>query len=152
MKSPYREETHSPVDLNRLMKLGVSIDDAAEDEEIEHSALDDLAYDAGEGIERFYAACALTTDVKIKREHDVAFEVCVGKCQAWGALPMVESLTKQKEALEEKGSPSFDIVAKSCLDKCNKAAVVMAKTPSGTVLLEEATIDDVKKAVEELCV
>ena len=152
MKSPTREATHSQVDLNRLMKLGVSIDGAAEDEEIEHTALDDLAYDAGEGIEKFYAACALTTDVKIKREHDVAFEICVGKCQSWGALPLVESLTKHKESLEENGKPSFDIVAKPCLDKCNKASVVVAKTPSGDVLLEEATLTDIKEAIAELCV
>lgn len=146
-----RPPTHKPLDMNRMMKLGLAVEEAAEDAPIGGDALDELALDQGVDASHLYAAAAMTTDVEFAREHDVAFVVCGGTCQNWGALARIEQLVTLRQQRIDDGLPGFDIQVKRCLDQCGRAPVLQIRTPDGTAWLTEATEASVAEAVEQAC-
>src|SRR5262245_48092954 len=92
---PSTPATHAPLELDRLMKLGVAIEDAAEQAgtgELTAELLDQIADDSGAELSHLYAATAMTTDLPFARTGEVAFVCCAGGCQGWGALDRIEDL------------------------------------------------------------
>lgn len=148
-KRPSRPPTHQRLDLSRLAKLAAELEEIAEDGAVTSEAVEDLAFERGVGPEEFYAALA-TTDLELRREHEVRFEVCAGGCQEWGALPLIEHLVDVRAERLEDGEPAFDIIPRACLDQCNKAAAVVAAGPDGHALIPEATADGLDEAIDEL--
>lgn len=148
-RRPARPPTHQPIDPARLVRLAAELEDVAEDGVVTAEALDELALERGVGVEELYAALA-TSDLELRREHAVRFEVCAGGCQKWGALPLIEHLADARAERVEDGEPAFDIVARPCLDQCDKAAAVLAVAPGGHALIPEATADELDEAIAEL--
>ena len=146
-----RPPTHKAIDHRRMMKLGLAVEDAADDEPISCDAIDELALEEGVDAAWLYASAATTTDVEIAREHDVAFVACGGNCQNWGALQCIEWLVDLRIERIEAGKPGFDIQAKSCLDQCEHAPVIEIRTDSGTALLKRPSREDLEAAVAEAC-
>lgn len=134
-----------------MMKLGLAVEDAADDEPITAEALEELALELGVDTSHLYAAAATTTDVAFSRQHDVAFVACGGICQNWGALECLETLVDIRQTRADNGLPLFDIQAKSCLDKCEHAPTVLVHTPDGSALIEQATPDKLREAVAQTC-
>lgn len=148
-KRPQRPPTHKRLEMARLSKLAAELDDIAEDGALSAEALEDLAFERGIGAEELYAAVA-TTELEVRREHAVRFEVCAGGCQEWGALPLIEHLVDVRTERLEDEAPAFDIVPKACLDQCDKAAAVLAAGPDGHALIPEATAEKLDEAIGEL--
>ncbi|HUH04324.1 MAG TPA: hypothetical protein VML75_20145 [Kofleriaceae bacterium] len=151
---PSHPATHATLDLDRLMKLGVAVEDAAEDTDSELVTpvlIDQLAEDLGERCANLYAAAAMTTDLEFDRQHPVTFVFCAGGCQGWGALDNMELLLDLRRDRAEAGLPVFNVLAKNCLDRCQHAPAVMMTSPDGTALLTEVTREKLIEAVEGAC-
>ena len=132
------------------MKLGLEVDEAADDEPITCDAIDELALELGVDPGDLYASAAVTTDVEIAREYEVAFVVCGGICQNWGALACLEILVDARRDRLDAGQPAFDIMAKSCLDRCEHAPAVMVRTPDGSALIEQADPHKLREAIADV--
>lgn len=148
-KQPSREPTHKPADHKKLLRLGLSAEEAADGEAIRCDAIEELALEEGADPSHVYAAVALTTEIAFAREHEVAFVACAGKCQSWGALDVIDELTILRQRRIDDGQPAFDVQARSCLDRCEHAPVVMIHTPNGTAVLTQATRTTIAEAVGE---
>jgi len=148
-KKPTRAPTHTPLDTTRLMKLAGELEDAAEDGEISAELIDELAEDNGASREHYYAALPLTDLELASAEGMPSFVVCVGGCQGWGALPCVGALLDARDDCTADG-PTFVVRVKSCLDRCDKAAVVEVHTSAGMAVVTEATPDALREAVDTL--
>jgi len=147
---PTRAPTHKPLDLNRLMSLSALIEDIAVDGRVSAEALEDRAHEDGIPVEKLYVAAAVVADVEVTREHDIAFEVCAGGCQSWGALDVIEHLVSIRQERVEDGAPAFDVVPRRCLDKCAAAPAVVVVTPDGRAVIEQADADRLDEAVAQL--
>lgn len=152
-RGPQREPTHKALDHRRMMNLGLAAEDAASDadegegQSITCDAIDELALEEGVDAGYLYAAIAVTTELQVAREHDVAFIACGGNCQHWGALECLERLATLRQQRIDDGAPGFDIQARQCLDKCEQAPVVTLHTTSGTAVIERANKKKIDEAV-----
>lgn len=150
-KGPNRAPTHKPLNLDKMMNLGLAVEEAADGEPITGEAMDELALEQGVDASHLYAAAATTTDVAFAREHDVAFIACGGVCQNWGALARLEQLVTLRQQRLDAGQKGFDIQARRCLDRCDHAPVIQIQTSDGTAWLTDATEAAVAEAVAQAC-
>jgi NADH:ubiquinone oxidoreductase subunit E len=150
-KGPSRSPTHRSLEHQKMLNLGLAVEEAADGEPITAEAIDELALEQGVDASHLYAAAAVTTDVEFAREHEIAFVACGGVCQNWGALECIEHLVELRQERLDGGKPGFDIQAKSCLDKCEHAPAVMVVTPDGSALIARAGKDSLRQAVEQAC-
>jgi NADH:ubiquinone oxidoreductase subunit E len=118
-------------------------------EKLTPEIVEEIAADVGASESHVFAAAAMMTDIPFDESDATRFEVCVGGCQQWGALPVLEKLVQLRAQRQEAGEPSFGVVPRRCLDKCDRAAVVLVKTPDGTAGLSEATPETVGEAVAQ---
>ena len=147
MAPPTRSPTHEDVPPATLAKLGMDLDDAAETAggPITHEILVELAAERGKPVSQYYAAAVLATDVEIARQHELTLVFCAGTCQRWGALDCLDRAAERKEA----GAP-IDLAVRSCLDRCDHAAVCEIRTPHGTTVVTEATPAKIDAAIDTL--
>ena len=150
-RRPTRSPTHKSLDHQKMMKLGLEVEDAADEQPITCDAIDELALELGVDPGDLYASAATTTDVEFARESKVAFVVCGGICQNWGALECLEVLSDERRERVDDGRPVFDILSKSCLDRCEHAPAVEVHTPDGNAVIEQANPDKLREAIEQTC-
>lgn len=134
------------------MTLAPELEEAFEDgghDKLTPELLEEFAADLGASEAHLYAAAAMMTDLAFDESAETRFEICVGGCQSWGALPVLEQLIKLRSQRVEAGQPAFGLVPRRCLDKCDRAAVVLVKTPEGTAGLSETTPESVAEAVAQ---
>jgi hypothetical protein len=145
-KVPSRSATHLEIEFAKLARLGMDVEEIAEDgAPLDVGALIDLAADNGKLVSHYYAAAALASDVELSSQRPVQLVFCAGKCQSWGALDAIDAAA---DVWEKRGG-GFAIGVRSCLDKCEDAAVCQIRTPSGTATLVRVKPEDVTQALSE---
>jgi hypothetical protein len=142
--SPNRSPTHRDVDMNRLAGLGMEVEELAEGGPLTADRLLRYAEEQGKPVSHYYATVALATELELPTE-PVTAVFCAGKCQSWGALDAIDAAA---DVWEKRGG-GFAIGVRSCLDKCEDAAVCQIRTPSGTATLVRVKPEDVTQALSE---
>ncbi|HUQ01496.1 MAG TPA: hypothetical protein VM261_03325 [Kofleriaceae bacterium] len=142
--TPNRSPTHRDVDMNRLAGLGMEVEELAEGGPLTTDRLLRYAEEQGKPVSHYFAAVALATELELPAA-PVTAVFCAGKCQSWGALDAIDAAA---EAWEKRGG-GFAIGVRSCLDKCEEAAVCQIRTPSGTATLVRVKPEDVTQALTE---
>jgi NADH:ubiquinone oxidoreductase subunit E len=150
-RGPSRPPTHNELDLDKLSKLGLELDDIADDDLVRLDDLEELAQTLGVDESALLAAAALVTDYQIARDCDVQFVVCAGGCQKWGALDLLDELVRLRRDRLDAGQPAFDIATRGCLDRCQDAAAVIVNTADGAATLPQATPEQLAAAVTDAC-
>src|SRR5262245_45573990 len=144
MNVPTRSPTHRDIELSKLPGLGLEIEEAAGDT-VTLPSLVELAEDRGRPPSHYVAAAALATELPFAISQPIQAVFCAGKCQSWGALDCID---RAVEIWQERGG--FDLVARSCLDRCANAAVCEIRTPDGTAGITEATPEKVEAALRSV--
>ena len=142
--TPTRSPTHRDVDMNKLAGLGMEVEELAEGGPLTTDRLVRYAEEQGKPVSHYYAAVALATELDLPAA-PVTAVFCAGKCQSWGALDAIDEAATQWE----KRGGGFAIGVRSCLDKCEDAAVCQIRTPDGTATLVKVKPEDVKAALDE---
>lgn len=142
---PSRSPTHRELEAARLARLGLELEELAEDGALTPDRVLALAEEQGRDPSHYYAAVALATDLVLPTA-PVTAVFCVGNCQAWGALDCVD---RAAAAWERRGG-GFAIGVRSCLDRCHDAPVCEVRTPDGTAVLAPATPDAVDGALADV--
>jgi hypothetical protein len=130
--------------MNRLAGLGMEVEELAEGGPLTADRLLRYAEEQGKPVSHYYAAVALATELELPTE-PVTAVFCAGKCQSWGALDAIDAAA----LVWEKRGGGFAIGVRSCLDKCEEAAVCQIRTPSGTATLVRVKPEDVTQALSE---
>ena len=136
--------------MRRLMNLAGELEEAFElidAETLTPQIVAEIAEEIGAPKVHVYAAAAMMTEIACDASAAVRFELCIGGCQSWGAAELLRHLLKRHAQRQEAGAPLFGVVAKRCLDKCERAAVVLVHTPDGTAGLAAATIEQLDEAL-----
>jgi len=145
---PTRSPTHHEIEYAKLAGLGLDLDDVAEDGVVTLPKLIEVAEDRGRPASHYLAGLVLASDHTLATpDAPVRITACAGKCQSWGALDCLDHLV---DALAAKPG-RFALGVKSCLDKCDKAAVVQIDSPAGTLYVTEASprkLDEALAAIE----
>ena len=150
---PSRPPTHEPLSLETLSRVASKLEDALEAEGAEQltpELVELIAGDLGVPETHVYAAAASMTEITCEASGSVRFELCVGGCQAWGAVQLLDHLLLRHAERRTDDQPPFGIVAKRCLDKCQHAPMVFVHTQDGTAALPEASVTQLDEALEAL--
>lgn len=148
-----RPPTHTPLDVEALMRVALKLENALEAEgadALTPELVEVLAGDLGVPELHVYAAAATLTPIPCDSSAPVRFELCLGGCQAWGAGELLDHLLLRHNERRDAEQPNFGIVAKRCLDKCQAAPVVLVHTPDGTAGLPRATPAQLDESLEQL--
>lgn len=142
-KLPTRSPTHEDVPIGRLSSMGLELEEIAEDDQVTLPALVELAEDRGRPASHYVAALALATELSLAPPAGatVAVKVCVGTCQRYGALDLIDRLVEQ-------GGVRIQPV--SCLDRCDQAPACDVSGPGGQLLIAPATPATLDEALAAL--
>jgi hypothetical protein len=144
-RSPNRSPTHRDIDPARLARLGLEVEELAEDGPLTPDRVLALAAEQGKQPSHYYAAVALATELELPTA-PVTAVFCVGVCQGWGALDLVD---RAAAAWEERPG-RFAIGVRSCLDRCENAPACELRTPDGTAVLAPATPAELAAALADV--
>jgi hypothetical protein len=147
-KVPTRSPTHREVDFAKLGGLGLDLEDVAVDGVVSLPALIELAEDRGRPPSHYLAGLSLASELALAAgTAPTTITACVGKCQSWGALDTIDHAIDLLQAKPGR----FSLAVRSCLDRCDRAAVVQIDSPAGTVVITEVSpvrLDEALAAVE----
>ena len=150
LMGPPRPPTHKAGDLAKLMSHGIDLEAYAQDGFLSHDALERFASDEGIALKEAYAAAAYNPSLRFELREDVQLVVCVGACQQWGAMDVVDHLIGEKERRGAADLPSYDIMTRSCLNACDHAPMVALQSVDGATGLTRATKESVNAALRSL--
>ena len=125
--------------------MGLELEEVAQDEVVGLSELIDLAEDRGRPASHYLAAVSLVTDLRVGPEAPLEIRVCVGTCQRYGALEMLDHLAQRW--LKGNG---FAIAPVPCLDQCDKAPACEVHGTHGKLLLAPMTPAELDEALDSL--
>ena len=152
-KAPTREPTHAALDDGRLIQIATDLDDALADvgaSALTPEVVEAIGEELGVRESHVYAAAALMTAHPCDASDPTRVEICVGNCQKWGAIELLDRALDVHGQRRHAGAPGFGVVARSCLDRCEQAAVVLLHTPDGTAGLPAATLAELDEALAQL--
>jgi NADH:ubiquinone oxidoreductase subunit E len=147
MGPPRPPPTHKAMDLARLTSLAMDLEEHAQDGFLTHDALETFASEQGIPIKEAYAAAAYNPSLRFELREDVQLVVCVGGCQQWGALDVVDHALTERERRAAADETSYDVVTRSCLNACDHAPMIALQTPHGATGMPKATRDKVNQAL-----
>lgn len=136
--------------MGTMMRMAREIETIANNGLVSARAIEDQSADLGVPAEDLYAGLAMSPQTTLSLEHALQFVVCLGGCQERGALPCVNKLLEIQKKRHSAGTPSFDIVPRQCLNRCQNAPVVEIRSSDGNGVLTAATPKMVAKAIKEL--
>ena len=135
-----------------MTRLGQLVARAASGRPVAHATIEELARTHQVDASALYASAGATTTVEFAREHRVAFVVCGGTCQSFGAIDILQRLVELRHKRHKSWfKKAFDIQAKSCLNGCEHAPMVRVHTRDGIGYVQRATPDEVSEAVKDFC-
>ena len=146
-KLPTRSPTHEEVEIPRLASMGLELEDIAEGDEVQLSALVELAEDRGRPPSHYIAALPLATELRLAGKAPVTLKVCAGNCQRYGALDLLDHLV---EKWVDTAGGKFAIAPVTCLDRCDQAPACEVDSADGKLVLAPATKASLDEAVDSL--
>ncbi len=144
-KLPTRSPTHEDVPIARLASMGLELEEIAEDEVVGIAELAELAEDRGRPASHYLAAVSLATELTVGPAAAVTLKVCVGTCQRYGALDMLDHLVARWGKMK-----GFVIAPVSCLDQCDQAPACEVHGSHGKLLLAPTTTANLDEALDAL--
>ncbi|MCA9687496.1 MAG: hypothetical protein KC457_35365, partial [Myxococcales bacterium] len=97
-----------------------------------------------------YVAAATMSEIPCADDGEVAFTLCVGNCQKWGAAELLEQVLDADGVRRANDEAGFAVIAKRCLDRCADAPVVQIRTSDGQAGLAPASRASLEEALAEL--
>jgi NADH:ubiquinone oxidoreductase subunit E len=147
---PTREPTSSPLDLELIWDLGDLISERVPARVLSSSLVAEIAAAAQVPQSHVYVAAGLDPMMEWTRHHAVAFYVCTGGCQAWGAVEVLSRLIEMRDERDASEAPSFDILPRGCVNLCDRAAAVVSTGPHGQAVHPELKVEQLDEIVDVL--
>jgi NADH:ubiquinone oxidoreductase subunit E len=146
-KLPTRSPTHEDLELGRLASMGLEIEEVADGDTVRLAELVIVAEDRGRPTSHYLAATALATDLRVAGDAPLTIKVCVGTCQRYGALDLLDHLVARSA---RSGDRAFKLAPVTCLDRCDLAAACELHGPAGVLVLAPATTANLDEALDAL--
>ena len=146
-KLPTRSPTDEDIDMGRVASMGLELEDIAENDEVQLSALVELAEDRGRPASHYIVAAVLGTELKLAGTAPLTVKVCAGNCQRYGARDVIDHLV---EKWVDTGGAKFSLSPVSCLDRCDQAPACEMHGDHGQLVIAPATKANIDEALNSL--
>jgi NADH:ubiquinone oxidoreductase subunit E len=146
-KLPTRSPTDEDLDMSRVASMGLELEDIAEGEQVQLSALVELAEDRGRPPSHYVVALVLGSELRLAGSAPLTIKVCAGNCQRYGARDVIDHLV---EKWVDSGSQRFSLQPVTCLDRCDQAPACEVHGSHGQLVIAPATKASVDEAIDSL--
>lgn len=133
--------------MSRVASMGLELEDIAEGDEVQLSALVELAEDRGRPASHYVVAVPLGSELKLAGNAPLTVKVCAGNCQRWGARDVIDHLV---EKWVDSGGTKFALQPVTCLDRCDQAPACEVHGAHGQLVIAPATKAAVDEAIDAL--
>jgi NADH:ubiquinone oxidoreductase subunit E len=144
-KLPTRSPTHEDIEIRRLSSMGLELEEIAEGESLDLAQMIELAEDRGRPVSHYVAAVPLATELRIAPTGALTVKACVGTCQRYGALDLIDHLAERWAETKR-----FTITPVTCLDRCDQAPACEVHGEHGQLVLAPATKSALDEALSSL--
>jgi hypothetical protein len=145
-KVPTRSPTDEDIEMRRLASMGLELEEIATDDKVTLAQMIELAEDRGRPASHYLCAIPLATELAVDSgSSQLAFKVCAGNCQRYGARDMLEHLVAKWQR-----EPRFTITPVTCLDQCDLGPACELSGDHGKLLLAPATKSSIDEALAAL--
>ena len=141
----------TPLDAMLMADIAEELSDLAGEGRITRAVMESLAQDIEVELYEVVAATAMNPGLPLDRPHAVSVEVCVGRCQFGGGLPILQSLLQLQAEWGASGQPTFNLACRGCLDVCDFAPAVRISGPHGVLVEQFATSEGLADILRALC-
>lgn len=145
--APPPPPTHPPLDMGALFQICRLIMERTGSEPVTPSLLEEIAEEEDLPRSHAYAAMQFNPNLAFQRTSDSGFAVCVGQCQRWGSLKLLEGLLQLREERAAAGLSPLDILPQGCLNICEHPPAVVTFSPDGVAALPRADEAALSEAV-----
>jgi NADH:ubiquinone oxidoreductase subunit E len=125
--------------------MGLELEEIADGETVQLSAIIELAEDRGRPVGHYLAAIPLSTELRLEPTAAITVRVCAGTCQRWGALDILDALVDRWSLKKD-----IAIAPVTCLDRCDQAAACEIDGAHGKLVVAPATPTAVNEALDTL--
>lgn len=146
-KLPTRSPTDEEIEPSRVASMGLELEDIAEGDKVQLSALVELAEDRGRPASHYVVALPLATELELAGNAPLTIKVCAGNCQRWGARDVIDHLV---EKWVDSGGTKFSLSPVSCLDLCDQAPACEVHGAHGKLVIAPATNRNLDEALDTL--
>ncbi|MEZ4272102.1 MAG: hypothetical protein R3C68_11940 [Myxococcota bacterium] len=150
-RGPPLSATHQPLDPAVQQKLKQALVDIAKGERLNMEMVQTVAQTHACSLAQVYAAMALDPNLVFDMQHDVLVAICVGACQAQGAIENLETLLRLRQERLQAGHASFEIVARHCLDMCAHSPVCLSRSAHGQAAHPRLKATEIPEIISTLC-
>ena len=133
--------------MSRVASMGLELEDIADGDEVQLSALVELAEDRGRPASHYVVAAVLGTELKLAGNAPLTVKICAGNCQRYGARDVIDHLV---EKWVDTGGTKFSLAPVSCLDRCDQAPACEMHGAHGQLVIAPATPADIDEALHSL--
>lgn len=148
--SRFKKVARAPLTMGEVSQLAAEIDAIASQGEVDAQAIEKHSATLKVPVENLYAGLGMSLRTSLTLDHDLQFVVCVGNCRERGSLDCASTLLEIKSTRQSKSLPSFDIVPRPCLSRCQEGPAIEIRSRDGNAVLTAATPKAVTEAVKEL--
>ena len=141
----------APLDAMLMADIAEELADLAGEGRVTRTMMEALAEEIEVELHEVVAATAMNPALPLDRPHPVSVDVCIGRCQFGGGLPILQSLLALQREWEEAGQPGFNLACRGCLDVCDFAPAVRIAGPHGVLVERFATSEGIAGILKELC-
>ena len=150
-QGPPLPATHTPIPFPEMARLKDAVRAQCPDGRVSVEAVEKVAKELGAPRAHVYVSLALDPNLVIQTGSEVLVAVCVGTCQAQGAVDNIEKLLAVRESRLAAGEKAFDILPRTCLDLCAHSPAAMSRSPHGTAAHPQLKPDAIEEMICTLC-
>ena len=148
---PPRPVTHQRIDPLKLKDIAERLENFLDGQPTTPALMRQFSEEEGVVLSHAYAGLAVAPQIMPPIDSETLIAICVGDCQEQGALENLEELLELKDGLDQKGSPSFSIVPRHCLDMCAHSPVCISRSPHGQAAHPRLKKESLQEMVSQLC-
>lgn len=143
--------THAPIPPPRMYELMQALWQRAQGARITLAMIDEVAQQHGAKPAEVYAAMAINPNLALDVSQEVLIGVCVGGCQAQGAIPNLEKLLELRAQRLTEQKKAFDIIPRTCLDMCAHSPVCISRSSHGQAAHPRLQAKEIPAIIDALC-
>ena len=145
-----RETTHEPLDINVQWDLSDAIEEAAPDKRVSHGLMVQIAAEHDVPVSHVYVGAAMDPMLQWERESELTVHVCLGSCQGYGAVDLLDAILEARETRKTAEGHPFDVIPRGCLSACERGPVLTSNGAHGQSLHPDVTLETVGEILDVL--
>jgi len=143
--------THQALDPVLMMRLAAAVREHCAGAAVTLDAIDAVAASEKAPASHVFASIPMDPNLVLDIRDDVLIAVCVGGCQAQGAIDILDELMKIRAERVASSKSTYAIVPRTCLDICAHSPVCISRSALGQAAHTRLKPQGIAEIIAAIC-